>query len=102
VWKSIWVLAFGLPLLLSGQLDPNASFGGTETLVNPLLGVVLVPLVTPWGYVLKHYLKAPGARWGKQVTALASESTNPDDGVLTDVHQPAVAPSNGRRAASKG
>jgi hypothetical protein len=36
VWKSIWVLAFGLPLLLSGQLDPNASFGGTETLVNCL------------------------------------------------------------------
>ena len=22
VWKSIWVLALGLPLLLSGQLDP--------------------------------------------------------------------------------
>jgi hypothetical protein len=68
VWKSIWVLAFGLPLLLSGQLDPNVSFGGTETLVNCLLGVVLVPLVTPWGYVLKHYLKVPGDRWGKQVT----------------------------------
>jgi hypothetical protein len=60
VWKSIWVLAFGLPLLLSGQLDPNT----TETLTNCLLGVVLVPLVTPWGYVLKHYLKAPGDRWG--------------------------------------
>src|SRR5215217_2998789 len=70
VWKFIWVVAFGLPLLLSGQLDPNASFGGTETLTNCLLGVVLVPLVTPWGYVLKHYLKAPGDRWGgKQVTS---------------------------------
>jgi hypothetical protein len=104
VWKVIWVLAFGLPLLLSGQLDPNVSFGGTETLINCLVGIVLVPLVTPWGYVLKHYLKAPGARWGKkQVTALASESTNPDDdGVLTGVHQPAVVPSNGRRVPSKG
>jgi hypothetical protein len=30
VWKSIWVLAFGLPLLLSGQLDPNTSFGGQK------------------------------------------------------------------------
>jgi len=68
VWKAVWVLAFGLPLLLSGQLDPNVSFGGTETLINCLLGVVLVPLVTPWGYVLEQYLKAPGARWGKQVT----------------------------------
>src|SRR5215210_7822299 len=70
VWKAIWVVAFGLPLLLSGRLDPNVSFGGTETLINCLLGIVLVPLVTPWGYVLKHYLRAPGARWvKKQVTA---------------------------------
>ena len=66
VWKAIWVLAFGLPLLLSGGLDPNVSFGGTETLINCLLGVVLVPLVTPWGYVLKNYLRASGDRWGKQ------------------------------------
>src|SRR5919202_977266 len=71
-WKSIWVLAFGLPLLLSGGLDPNVSFGGTETLVNCLLGVVLVPLVVPWGYVFKHYLKEPGDRWrGKQVASSA-------------------------------
>ncbi len=102
VWKSIWVLALGLPLLLSGQLDPNVSFGGTETLTNCLLGVVLVPLVTPWGYVLKHYLRAPGARWGKKhVSALASESTNPDDGVLTGVDQSAAVPSSGR-GTSKG
>jgi len=77
VWKSIWVLAFGLPLLLSGGLDPNVSFGGTETLVNCLLGIVLVPLVTPWGYVLKHYLKAPGDRWGgKRVSSSAPQVTS--------------------------
>jgi hypothetical protein len=85
VWKAIWILVFGLPLLLSGGLDPNVSFGGTETLIACLVGVVLVPLAMPWGYVFKQYLKAPGARWGKQVTAVASESTNPDDGVLTGV-----------------
>jgi hypothetical protein len=96
VWKAIWVLAFGLPLLLSGQLDPNISFGGTETLYNCLLGIVLVPLVTPWGYVFKHYLKAPGDRWGKkQVSAIASETANPDDGVSTGVRQPAVVPPKG-------
>jgi hypothetical protein len=64
VWKSIWVFAFGLPLLLSGGLDPNT----TETLTACLMGVALVPLVMPWGYALKHYLRAPGDRWGKQVT----------------------------------
>ena len=73
VWKSIWVLAFGLPLLLSGQLDSNT----TETLIACLMGVVLVPLVTPWGYVLEHYLKAPGDRWGKQVTIRPLPSDKP-------------------------
>src|SRR5918997_76562 len=77
VWKAIWILVFGLPLLVSGGLDPNVSFGGTETLIACLVGVVLVPLVTPWGYVLKHYLKAPGDRWGgKQVTSSAPQVTS--------------------------
>ena len=97
VWKSIWILTFGLPLSLSGGLDPNVSFGGTETLIACLVGVVLVPIAMPWGYVFKHYLKVPGARWGKQqVSAVASEPTNPDDGVSTGVEQPAaVVPTNG-------
>ncbi len=86
VWKAIWILVFGLPLLLSGGLDPNVSFGGTETLIACLVGVVLVPLVMPWGYVLKHYLKAPGDRWGKR------EATK---------EQPADVPSNSR-APSNG
>ena len=76
VWKSIWILLFGLPLLLSGGLDPNVSFGGTETLIACLVGVVLVPLVMPWGYVLNHYLRVPGARWGKQVTVRPSHPSD--------------------------
>ena len=69
VWKSIWILAFGLPLLLSGGLDPNASFGGTETLIACLVGIVLVPLAVPWGYVFKQYVQAPGAPWRKQTSS---------------------------------
>ena len=102
VWKSIWILVFGLPLLLSGGLDPNVSFGGTETLIACLVGVVLVPLVVPWGYVFKHYLRVPGARWGKQVSAVASETTNPDDGgVSTGVDRPVVVPSDGHGVTPK-
>jgi hypothetical protein len=103
VWKSIWILVFGLPLSLSGGLDPNASFGGTETLIACLVGVVLVPLVMPWGYVFKQYFKAPGARWGKeQITAVASESTGPDNGgVSRGVDRP-VVPSDGHGVTSKG
>ena len=82
LWKSIWLLVFGLPLVLSGQLGRET----TETLFACLLGVVLVPLVTPWGYVLERFVRAPGDRWGKR------EATR---------GQPAVAPSNGR-APSEG
>ena len=69
VWKAIWILVFGLPLLLSGGLDPNVSFGGTETLIACLVGIVLVPLAIPWGYVFKQYVQAPGAPWRKQTSS---------------------------------
>jgi hypothetical protein len=32
-----------------------------------LMGVVLFPLVIPWGYVLANYVKAPADRWRKPV-----------------------------------
>jgi len=66
VWKVIWVLVFGLPLWYAQKLDPDTQ----ETLNACLMGVVLVPIVMPWGYVFRHYLKAPGAPWGKQSTAI--------------------------------
>ena len=62
LWKSIWVLAFGLRLWSADRLGPDAG----ATLNECIFGIVLVLLVTPWGYVLKHYLKAPGERWRKR------------------------------------
>src|SRR3954470_2261882 len=59
VWKTMWVLDFGLPKLLSHQLtgDFAADLKGT------MVGVVLMPLVIPWGYVWHHYVQRPGDRW---------------------------------------
>ena len=62
VWKTIWVLAFGLPLWSAHQLNADTR----ETMKACLMGVVLVPLVLPWGYVFAHYLKAPADRWSKK------------------------------------
>jgi hypothetical protein len=73
VWKSMWFLGWGLPLALSDQLSP----ADLETLTGCLMGIVLVPLVTPWGYVFKHYVKSPGDRWGKQVKVTASSPKQP-------------------------
>jgi hypothetical protein len=55
LWKSVWVLAFGLPLWSADRLGPDAR----ETLSDCIFGIVLVLLVTPWGYVLRHYFQAP-------------------------------------------
>ena len=58
-WKSIWMVAYGLPQWSAGQLP--ATFA--EDSFNIGLGVILMPLVIPWGYVFRHYVKQSGARW---------------------------------------
>lgn len=59
VWKSIWVVAMGLPLWLGDRFDPATR----ETWHSCLAGLVLFPLVIPWRYVFEAYVKAPGDRW---------------------------------------
>jgi hypothetical protein len=58
-WKLIWVLAAWLPPYLGHTLDADTadSFSGI------LPGVVIVPLVLPWGYLWTTYVTAPGDRW---------------------------------------
>jgi hypothetical protein len=58
-WKAIWMFDFGLPQWSSGQTPPSFA----EDAFNIAVGVVLMPLVIPWGYVWRHYVKAPGERW---------------------------------------
>jgi len=64
LWKAIWVVQWGIPPLLAQQLSPEAE----EVLTSCLVGVVLVPLVMPWSYVYKHYVKASGDPWGMRVS----------------------------------
>ena len=58
-WKAIWVFAFWLRLWYGR--DTAAVID--ETFFEIALGVVLVPLVMPWGYVYRHYIKTPSERW---------------------------------------
>jgi hypothetical protein len=59
VWKTIWLIAFGLPQWSSGQVPPTFA----EDFPNIVFGVVLMPLVIPWGYVYRHYVKQRADRW---------------------------------------
>lgn len=59
VWKSLWALAYGLPQWITGQAPPTFA----DDAFSIGLGVVLMPLVIPWGYVYRRYIKQSGARW---------------------------------------
>jgi hypothetical protein len=59
VWKTMWVLDFGLPKLWTNHL--TADFA--QDLKGTMVGVILMPLVIPWGYVWRHYVRRAGDRW---------------------------------------
>jgi hypothetical protein len=58
-WKTIWVLAIGLPLRMAGQLDAAKA----QTLVDCSVGVVICLVVIPWPYVIDTYFRSSGDRW---------------------------------------
>jgi hypothetical protein len=58
-WKALWLLAFGLPQWSSGEFPPTFA----EDFQAIAAGVILMPIVIPWGYVRRHYFKQPGDRW---------------------------------------
>ncbi|MGZ3196751.1 MAG: hypothetical protein ACXU60_06600 [Croceibacterium sp.] len=58
-WKTIWLIAFGLPQWSSGQLPPTFA----EDFRAIAAGVILMPIVIPWGYVYRHYGKRAADRW---------------------------------------
>ncbi len=57
-WKTIWMLAYGLPQWSAGQYPPTFA----EDSFNIAFGAVLL-LVIPWGHVWRHYVRRPGDRW---------------------------------------
>ena len=59
VWKTMWLIDFGLPQWSSGQLPPTFA----EDFQAIAMGVILMPLVIPWGYVYRHYVRQHAERW---------------------------------------
>jgi membrane associated rhomboid family serine protease len=74
VWKVIWIVASALPMSTGPGLDAYAS----ETLFACAMGVVLVPLVLPWGYLYRHYIRAPSTPWLTVTNPALSPPAHPD------------------------
>jgi hypothetical protein len=58
-WKLVWVLAAYLPSYLAHSVNADLA----DNFYGISLGVVVVPLILPWGYVWKNYVIAAGDRW---------------------------------------
>ena len=59
LWKALWIAFIGLPLWAAGRLDPDSA----QTFFEVGVGVLLVPVVMPWGHVWRQYVKGTADRW---------------------------------------
>lgn len=58
LWKLLWLGAVAGPHLIAGDMTPEMG-----TVLGNLALVVVILAVTPWDYVWKRYVLAPGAPW---------------------------------------
>lgn len=57
-WKTIYLLAFALPLWFAHQVTAAAA----ADIQACLMVIIFIPLI-PWRYVARHYIMQPGNRW---------------------------------------
>jgi hypothetical protein len=55
VWKTAWTLKYGLPVWYSGAVPPTWA----EDFPAIVAGVILMPIVIPWGYVWRRFVTMP-------------------------------------------
>ena len=59
MWKMTWLPAFGLPQWMAGSTSQRLN----DDLIGIGNGPILFGLISPWGYVWRHYVRAPAERW---------------------------------------
>ncbi len=59
VWKTVWLVDYGLPQWRAGVSTPQFKGDFQAIAFFPLIVIAVIP----WGYVYRHYVKKPGARW---------------------------------------
>jgi hypothetical protein len=67
IWKSLWLISVALPLWSAGQMDART----WSTIIDCLVGVAIMPIVIPWGYVISNYVRRPGDPWKRDATSAA-------------------------------
>jgi hypothetical protein len=58
-WKAVWLLAYGLPLWLTGETEPAYVQASKEC----AMGMAIVLVVLPWRYLVQNYVRRAGESW---------------------------------------
>lgn len=75
IWKTLWLIDYGLPQWLAGASSPRLSRDLFEIGFFPFV----IALVIPWTYVWRHYVRRPAEPW-RRSGADASASDGPGPG----------------------
>lgn len=54
-WKAVWTLKYGLPQYFAGAVPPTWA----DDFPAIVAGVILMPIVIPWGYVWHRFVQMP-------------------------------------------
>ncbi len=65
-YKIIWVLAVAVPRIHTGA--------PTWYMKPMLVGAIVEPLLMPWGYIWRAYIRQPGDRWRNRASQPAPEA----------------------------
>ena len=65
-WKTIWLVAIGIPRWSAGTLDAGMS----ATLFDCIFGVAVCVVAIPWPYVITNYVRRPGDAWTRRGAAV--------------------------------
>ncbi len=59
VWKTVWLIAIGLPLRSSNHLTG----ANADTWTDCVVGVIVCIVAIPWGYVFRKYVREASDPW---------------------------------------
>lgn len=71
LWKVIWVSASALPMWYRPGLDDYAA----QSLMECMIGVVLLPVVIPWRHVIARYVRLPSEPWAAPAPSAMAKPT---------------------------
>lgn len=73
VWKTLWLIDYGLPQWLAGTGSPRLGVDLFEIGAFPFV----IALFIPWGYVWRRYVRQPAEPWRRPASEASASEVSP-------------------------